>query len=323
MNAPAPWAIALDVGGTALRSALVAADGELAPGWPRVCPIDAKAAAPLLLEAFAGALRSPLEEARAASRPVAGIGIAMPGPFDYPRGISLIRGLDKFDAIYGINLREELRRALALEEEVPIRFQVDAWMFLLGEVWRGEARGFSRAIGLTLGSGLGSAFFADGSFLAEEVGLPYYGWIGCLPLGAGLLEDRISRRGIIARYAELGREPAGDVEQIAARASAGEPEAARVFAETGEILGEALRPLAQAFGAQVLVLGGQVSKSFPLFSGPLLERLRSAPTLVKIAPTREFERSSLRGAAQLVLEGFPGALACLGTGRLAREGPRE
>src|SRR5260370_772993 len=34
---------------------------------------------------------------------VSGLGIAMPGPFDYENGISYITGLDKFEAIYGLD----------------------------------------------------------------------------------------------------------------------------------------------------------------------------------------------------------------------------
>ena len=37
-----------------------------------------------------------------------GIGIAMPGPFDYNEGISLIRNLGKYDSIFGVNVRQYL-----------------------------------------------------------------------------------------------------------------------------------------------------------------------------------------------------------------------
>ena len=311
MTTPTRWAVALDVGGTEVRSALVNDHGDLGPGWPRSTPVDTKGPAESILGSLADCLRLPLERAAANGLTPVGIGVAMPGPFDYTRGISLIRGLDKFEAIYGLNVREELRRLLRLGEAFPIRFQVDAWMFVLGEVWRGEAQGFSRAIGVTLGTGLGSGFFADGRFVKEGPRIPWYGWVGSLPFGGGILDDRVSRRGILARYAELGGDafPAADVAQIAARALEGEELASRVFAETGAILGETLRPTAEAFGAEVLVLGGRIARAFSLFSAPLAEQLRAVATLRKIAQTREYEISSLRGAAQLVFEDFPGALA--------------
>lgn len=39
-----------------------------------------------------------------------GIGMAFPGPFDYEQGISLMRGLNKYDQIYGMRIPEELRK---------------------------------------------------------------------------------------------------------------------------------------------------------------------------------------------------------------------
>ena len=41
---------------------------------------------------------------------IGGIGIAIPGPFDYGNGISLIKDLEKYESLYGTNIKETLER---------------------------------------------------------------------------------------------------------------------------------------------------------------------------------------------------------------------
>src|SRR5207237_2105693 len=86
------------------------------------------------------------------------LGVAIPGPFDYTRGVSAIR--HKLQSLYGVDLRGELANALEIAPGAVV-FLNDADAFLLGEAWAGAARGHARALGVTLGTGLGSAFLAD------------------------------------------------------------------------------------------------------------------------------------------------------------------
>ena len=88
-------------------------------------------------------------------------GVALPGPFDYAHGIALYGGVGKFDALYGMDMGAALREALP-GPPGQVVFLNDAHAFLLGE-WRfGAARGHSRCAGVTLGTGIGSAFMVDG-----------------------------------------------------------------------------------------------------------------------------------------------------------------
>lgn len=41
-----------------------------------------------------------------------GIGIAMPGPCDYAKGIVAIYGVPKFQSLFGLNLKEEIKKYL-------------------------------------------------------------------------------------------------------------------------------------------------------------------------------------------------------------------
>jgi glucokinase len=93
---------------------------------------------------------------------LAGIGFAMPGPFDYSTGLALFEGVRKYDHLYGINVREEIVRRLGLDPSVSVRFLNDATCFAVGEAWIGRASAFSRSMAITLGTGFGSAFLEKG-----------------------------------------------------------------------------------------------------------------------------------------------------------------
>src|SRR6187397_1253508 len=79
------------------------------------------------------------------------IGIAMPGPFDYELGVSYIKGLEKYESLYGKNVKDLLAAALDIPAK-HIRLKNDAGCFLQGETFAGSAKGYNSAIGLTIGT---------------------------------------------------------------------------------------------------------------------------------------------------------------------------
>lgn len=85
------------------------------------------------------------------------IGIAMPAPFDYVEGKSLLKEQGKFRAIYGVNVRDALAGKLKIPRE-NFLFINDAAAFLQGETFYRKENPNQRLIGITLGTGLGSAF---------------------------------------------------------------------------------------------------------------------------------------------------------------------
>jgi len=232
---------------------------------------------------------------------IAGIGIGMPGPLDLEEGISLIKGVDKYDSIYGVNLKQEFRKRLGLIANYPIMIEIDAWTFVRGEAWQGAGKGFNRIIGLTLGTGLGSGFMADDEIVRRGPGVPYWAWIGGLKYRDGILDDQISRRGIISRYQKLCGYQAEnlDVKDIAERTQSGDVHAKQVFKETGTILGQMLRPVAKEFQPECIIVGGQVAKSYHLF-GPSLKDAFQLP--IKIFQAKNIEQSALLGASRLLFK---------------------
>jgi glucokinase len=119
------FAIALDVGATSLRSAIVASDSSILKKTFRKTSVNSQGSAKSIIDTFIQFLRLQFKRSKDKGIEIMGIGIGMPGPFDYEKGIALLK--DKFSAIYGINLRDELIRRL--HENLLIKFENDAWTF--------------------------------------------------------------------------------------------------------------------------------------------------------------------------------------------------
>jgi glucokinase len=287
-----PPAIGLDVGGSSLKAALVNAGGRLS-GEPREVPVTSGGSPEAILDDFANVL-SPLLEGSPR-----GIGIGMPGPFDYQHGISLMQGLTKFDALYGLDLGRALRERLALAPDFPLLFQNDAAAFALGEIRYGAARDRDRALVLTLGTGCGSAFAIGGQLVTEGEGVPPGGYVYCLPYRDGMIDDHISSRGIARLWRETAGGEAPSVLEIACRARHGEETAHAVFERFGERVAEALLPTLRAFRPEVVVVGGRIAASFDLFA-PGLTRALTGQACPPVVPAEHLATSALLGAASLV-----------------------
>ena len=105
-----PLYLCADIGGTRIKTALLAADGQLAGA---IFQQDACAALErdALLDHIAACLLAPVQ-AGPGKRPC-GVRLAMPGPCDYEAGICKIAGLAKYGALYNVDLRAALGRRLA------------------------------------------------------------------------------------------------------------------------------------------------------------------------------------------------------------------
>ena len=245
-NAQIKRILSLDVGGTAIKSALFE-NGVLKERFPQVPSCSAGT-----LSEIVGAFQSVIDSAGK----VDGIGIAMPGPFDMRNGKSAMT--EKFGALNGLILPELLGRG-------DIRFIQDATAFLTGEMLRSKAGKFRRVGGITLGTGIGSVAAVDGKPLLNEELRPlaeYALWKR--PFKTGVVEDYISTRGILARYPE-----AGSVKEIASLAESGDKRAISAWRSVGEDLAAVLTVWIRELSLEYVVVGGQIAKSFHLFAEPL------------------------------------------------------
>lgn len=211
-------------------------------------------------EHFVEALAGVGYEAAGRSHSMLGAAFAIAGPFDYSDGISLMR--HKLESLYGFDLKQAVSARFGWSAE-SVQFLNDGDAFLLGEIGVGEARGVRRAMGITLGTGIGSAFAIDGELVIDGLGVPPGGELWNLPYGDGIIEDMISSRALRSRYErQTGR--CLEVVKIAEVAST-DAVASEVFAEFGEHLGRVLRPIVSDFAPDVVVIGGGIARAAPLF----------------------------------------------------------
>lgn len=295
------YALAIDAGGTFFKSGLVAGEGSVLKGSEYTVPIDAEGDPASIFEAYKDIVRHAEASVREYGGAILGMGISTPGPFDIHSGRSLMT--HKFRCLFQLDLGRELRARLRLNEDFPICFIHDVFAFLKGELWKGGAAGLSRVMAVTLGTGLGFGCFLDGQFEENEIGGPRVSLFKT-PFCGGMLEDRISRRGILKAYAKrVGWLEASnwEVRDLAERAREGrDPDAAFVFRETGEILGIALEPLCRASAIEGVIFGGQISRSFDLIApglAPLQDRVKCIRKLTRAA---SIDDSALIGAGSLV-----------------------
>ena len=94
--------VSLDVGGTEIKAAAVE-KGALLTDIMHF-PAQSDAFASVILDNFARIINEVRGE-----HELDRICFAFPGPFDYENGICLIKGLAKYDSIYGFNLKRCLR----------------------------------------------------------------------------------------------------------------------------------------------------------------------------------------------------------------------
>jgi glucokinase len=247
---------ALEIGGTHVTAAV------LAVGQRTIAPASLRRDELAAGATRAELVRSIVDAAQRFSAPaVTRWGVATPGPFDYARGVSLIRGVAKLDALYGVDLRAELSSALDLLPQ-DVLFLNDADAFLIGEWWAGAAEGHERAIGVTLGTGLGSAFLERGAIVETDPRVPPEGRLDLVPFRGAPVEETLSSRGLRAAYGGDGP----DVVEIARRARAGERHATDVLRAFGSGLGGFLTRWVERFAPTCVVLGGSIARSWDLWS---------------------------------------------------------
>jgi glucokinase len=134
------------------------------------------------------------------------------------------------------------------------------------------ASNYARVIGVTLGTGFGSAFLVDGEPLLDGPGVPPNGWLYPCLFNGVRADDRFSIRGLTADLTAVGLK-SSSVPAAAAAARRREPEAKAVFDQFAQDLGAFLRPWTEDFQADVVLLQGGIARSFDLLESNLVAAL--------------------------------------------------
>jgi glucokinase len=215
------------------------------------------------------------------------IGMAMPGPFDYATGVSHLKDNKKYDALYGCNIKEILAQRLNIGTN-QIRMFNDAACFLQGEVFAGVAKNYSKAIGITLGTGLGTAVLSNG--VARDANL----WNS--DFKEAKAEDYISSRWFAKRYFELSGINLLDVRALN-EIAAESPVARAVFKEFSENLTLFIKQFIEAEQPEVVVLGGNITKAAAWYMPAVSRALKRYGIDIPVHISDLKENAALLGAA--------------------------
>lgn len=303
-RAPHPAVIAVDIGGTSAKGALVDIDGHvlrssrLATGGSGAETVSR--IAELLTDLVAGA--------EDLGRSVVGAGVVSPGLIDGATGtVRYASTLGWTDV--------PLARLLSDATGLPVAVDHDVRAAGAAEGAYGAAAGSRNVVFAAIGTGVAASLTSDGRAIEGAIsGAGELGHIPVVPGGErcacgqrGCLEVYFSGAGLARRYAASAPPTDGETPDAAAVIARVEtdPVAARVWSEGLDALATGLATLTLLVDPEVIVLGGGVAQAGDAFLEPLRERLsaalawREAPRLTTAALGTHAGRI---GAAMLAFE---------------------
>jgi glucokinase len=295
-------AIGTDIGGSHISCAAIDLDsGKILRNTLTERTVDNQAEGSVIIGTWAEALSEAL--AKVSRGNVKGIGFAMPGPFDYVKGICYIRGVAKYENLYGSNITQLISDSLGIDDGLLIRFMNDASSFAVGEAWAGSADRYNRSLSITFGTGFGSAFICNRIPIVDGPEVPRLGCIYHLPYKEGIADDYFSTRGLLSRYKKLTGKELNGVKELAALASSNEV-VRDLFIDFGDNAGLFLAPWLKKFKAEILVIGGNISNAYNLFGQVFEERLKKENCSCEVALSKLKEDAALLGSAYLLVDDF-------------------
>jgi glucokinase len=301
--------LAVDLGGTKCSAAMVDRSGRILSR--RTVAVDlTSASAPVrqILE-----LANELASGEKFKRSFLAAAVAVPG---------LVR---KTGAVWAPNLpgweSMPLARRLKRSLGIPVVVESDRNAAVLGEAWRGAARGKSDAVVLMIGTGIGAGILSGRRVLrgAHELS-GCAGWLTITEQashisGTGQLEA-LAAGPAIARSAQrrlrdgeksvLSKLELGSItaHEVASAARNGDRLALDIFSQAGRFLGHGIANMVSLLDPQVIILGGGMAAVADLYLDALrsamLERAQPlAARKVKVVVSKLGDKTNLLGCARI------------------------
>lgn len=308
MNEATDLVGAVDVGGTKIAVGLVSENGTILE--QEVTPTNREKGFDVGLEMIQTLLARCLQ--RRPEAHLIGVGMGCTGPVDPITGVL---GPNSFMPLWeGVNTIDLMQQALG----VPVAIENDADAAALGEAAWGAGQGAGRCVYVTVSTGIGVGIVLDGRLYRgaggahPEVGHIIIDWSNgpvCFCGGRGCWESLAAGPALAAWYVQQrherglpdDEETRVDARVICQRADQGESLAQEAVMREGYYLGIGLANLISTFVPDVIVLGGGVMESWPMFQNQALTMVRQSCGLVP------FERTTIRRASLGARTGLAGA----------------
>ncbi|MGJ1203211.1 ROK family protein [Sphingobacterium lactis] len=222
------------------------------------------------------------------AEPVLLVGIAAPGPFDYEKGIALMKGQSKYDSIYQMQVTQPILDGIG-KGHLDIRYINDAAAFLQGEIFGCGLEQEQRILGITLGTGLGSAVWNNGekAFDADLWDTPYK---------TSIFEEHLVTRWFVRRFEELSGYQESGLREILEQ-HGNTKEVQQLLQEYQEHLLDFLHFFSQKYDCRFFIIGGNIAKAW--------DRIFPDPSLLqdyRIQIGKYQEQAAIIGAAALFSE---------------------
>lgn len=284
------YVIGVDIGGSHITAALVDLDLKtVIKNTRRRERVEANGEAGRIITQWSEVIQSlightPKQELR--------IGIAMPGPFDYEQGISYITGLNKYESLYGLPVKELIADVVGVSKN-NILLKNDAACFLHGEMFAGAGRGCSQSVGITLGTGTGTAI--------HRFGETHDANLGPSPFLDSIADNYLSTRWFVQEYARRTGHKTQDVQQLTSHFET--DQAVRdIFNTFGSNLALLLRNFITKEKPAIAIIGGNIANAWDCFIPETQQRLASIGITVPIIRAALGEDATMLGAASLFSE---------------------
>lgn len=296
--------VALDVGGTGMKCALVGPDGTV--HHEERHPTRAERGPEAVTETILSVASTLAEQARTAGFTPVAAGIAVPGVVDEANGVAVWSA--------NIGFRDVPLRDLAAQRlGLPAAVGHDVRAGALAESRLGAGRGRRHVLFVAIGTGIAGGLVVDGTGYPGAHGAAgELGHIVVRPGGAtcgcglrGCLEAEASAKSIGRRYSELSGLPEATAFDVATRAATGEELARRVWHEAVEALADGLITAQTLYDVSVVVLGGGLSEAGDDLLLPVRDAVARRVTFHRtpeIVRARLGDSAGCLGAALLALD---------------------
>jgi glucokinase-like ROK family protein len=313
----ARYVIGIDIGGTAIKSAVIGEDGSV--HLPQQVPTLASKGRETIAVGLSTALTQTLKAAAEAKLEIAGIGVASAGAIDSANGI-VFAATENLPGWAGFHLRQYLQGFT----ELPIFVENDAQAAALAELRFGVAQGLSNFVALTIGTGIGGGIVIDGRLIRGTHG--FAGTLGhhvirfdgrpCNCGRRGCLEAYVSTAALIEEYRQLEpsmstNQPAAiEARQIAERAIAGDANAHRAYSQLADHLAEGIANICNLLDPEAIVLSGGLIEGQPDFLVEVQQRSESllhfgAKRPPRLIPAAAGLYAGVQGAAATAFDQLP------------------